>query len=84
MLRRILPRHHRAAAPVLRRLDRAARSLNPYLAVVALGLAILYLICFAWHALPAPPSPASIDLPGAPAQDVMLMPRIGPAQAPAP
>ncbi len=55
------PQPHHSPDRWLRRLDRAAGTMNPFLTVLAIGLAMLNLTCLA---LLASHSPISRDTPG--------------------
>jgi len=61
-----LPRPDHSLDPWLRRLDRAAGRMNPFLVVLAIGLAILNLTCLALLAAQLPITrhpPGSADFP---------------------
>ena len=44
-MQRLFPRRNRYREPLLRRLDRAAGQFNPFLMVIAIGLAVLVGSC---------------------------------------
>ena len=73
------PRPDRSLDRWLRRLDRAADRMNPFLAVLAIGLAILNLTCLALLAsqLPITRHPAGADPPAALAADPSPAPTSG-------
>jgi hypothetical protein len=56
------PRDDRSHEPLMRRLDRAAGEVNPFLIVLVIGLAILDLTCFV--ALQVSELPATQTNPG--------------------
>jgi hypothetical protein len=72
----LLFRHRRSREPLFRRLDRAADEINPFLMVIAIGLAILDICCLVAlldtgslklphpGAQPAVAGPAAIGVPG--------------------
>jgi hypothetical protein len=45
-MQRRAPRDDRSSEPFLQRIERAAGEVNPYLMILIIGLAALYLVCF--------------------------------------
>ena len=74
-----LPRPDHSLDPWLRRLDRAAGWMNPFLVVLAIGLAILNLTCLALLAsqLPITRHPPGSDIPASLAGDPGTAPAAG-------
>jgi hypothetical protein len=70
------PRHRRSREPLSRRLDRAAAEINPYLLMIAIGLAVLGFSCVIGliytgslalrhdYAQPAITAPVAVGAPG--------------------
>src|SRR5437588_584210 len=74
-----LPRPDHSPDPWLRRLDRAAGRMNPFLVVLAIGLAILNLTCLALVAAQLPitrQTPGSADVPASLASRERALARI--------
>jgi hypothetical protein len=58
----LLPQHHRSPDRWLRRIDRAAGIMNPFLNVLAIGLVILNLTCLALLAARLPITHGTVGL----------------------
>ncbi len=61
MSQQLLP-HRYSGARLVRRLERAACGINPYLLTLAIGLVVLIVTCFVAIRI-SPPRPAGFDAP---------------------